>query len=107
VSGIGCAARFPHYMNTYGFHGLHGRAMPIAQGIKEIMQKFEKVMTVEINYSDSFDDELITEDNRRYSNLAWLLRARYLLDIDCWSNVHGQPIKPGAIETMVRGQFSK
>ncbi len=80
---------------------------PMASGIKEIMQKFKKVMTVEINYSDSFDDELITEDNRRYSNLAWLLRARYLLDIDCWSNVHGQPIKPGAIETMVRGQFSK
>lgn len=34
VSGIGCAARFPHYMNTYGFHGLHGRALPVAQGIK-------------------------------------------------------------------------
>jgi len=34
VSGIGCAARFPHYMNTYGFHGLHGRALPIAQGVK-------------------------------------------------------------------------
>jgi 2-oxoglutarate ferredoxin oxidoreductase subunit beta len=34
VSGIGCASRFPHYMNTYGFHGLHGRALPVAQGIK-------------------------------------------------------------------------
>ena len=34
VSGIGCAARFPHYMNTYGFHGLHGRALPTAQGVK-------------------------------------------------------------------------
>jgi len=34
VSGIGCAARFPHYMGTYGFHGLHGRALPTAQGIK-------------------------------------------------------------------------
>jgi 2-oxoglutarate ferredoxin oxidoreductase subunit beta len=34
VSGIGCSSRFPHYMNTYGFHGLHGRAMPVAQGIK-------------------------------------------------------------------------
>jgi len=34
VSGIGCAARFPHYMNTYGFHGLHGRALPIAEGIR-------------------------------------------------------------------------
>lgn len=34
VSGIGCSSRFPHYMGTYGFHGLHGRALPIAQGVK-------------------------------------------------------------------------
>ncbi len=34
VSGIGCASRFPHYMSTYGFHGLHGRALPTAQGIR-------------------------------------------------------------------------
>jgi 2-oxoglutarate/2-oxoacid ferredoxin oxidoreductase subunit beta len=34
VSGIGCSSRFPHYMNTYGFHGLHGRALPVATGIK-------------------------------------------------------------------------
>ena len=34
VSGIGCSSRFPHYMRTYGFHGLHGRALPVAQGIK-------------------------------------------------------------------------
>jgi 2-oxoglutarate ferredoxin oxidoreductase subunit beta len=34
VSGIGCSSRFPHYMHTYGFHGLHGRALPVACGIK-------------------------------------------------------------------------
>jgi 2-oxoglutarate ferredoxin oxidoreductase subunit beta len=34
VSGIGCAARFPHYMKTYGYHGLHGRALPTAAGVK-------------------------------------------------------------------------
>ena len=34
VSGIGCSSRFPHYMKTYGFHGLHGRAFPIACGVK-------------------------------------------------------------------------
>ncbi|NNE69316.1 MAG: 2-oxoglutarate oxidoreductase [Rhodothermales bacterium] len=34
VSGIGCSSRFPHYMGTYGFHGLHGRALPIAEGVK-------------------------------------------------------------------------
>jgi len=34
VSGIGCSSRFPHYIGTYGFHGLHGRALPIAEGIR-------------------------------------------------------------------------
>ena len=33
VSGIGCSSRFPYYMNTYGFHGIHGRAPAIATGI--------------------------------------------------------------------------
>jgi 2-oxoglutarate ferredoxin oxidoreductase subunit beta len=34
VSGIGCASRLPHYLNAYGFHGLHGRALPVACGIR-------------------------------------------------------------------------
>jgi len=34
VSGIGCSSRFPYYVNTYGFHGIHGRAPAIATGIK-------------------------------------------------------------------------
>jgi 2-oxoglutarate ferredoxin oxidoreductase subunit beta len=34
VSGIGCSSRLPYYMNTYGFHGIHGRAAAIATGIK-------------------------------------------------------------------------
>ena len=34
VSGIGCASRFPHYMKTYGFHSIHGRAIPVAEGVK-------------------------------------------------------------------------
>ncbi len=33
VSGIGCASRFPHYVNTYGFHSIHGRAPAIATGV--------------------------------------------------------------------------
>ena len=32
--GIGCSSRFPHYLKTYGFHGIHGRALPVATGIK-------------------------------------------------------------------------
>ncbi len=34
VSGIGCSSRFPYYMNTFGFHSIHGRAAPIATGVK-------------------------------------------------------------------------
>ena len=34
VSGIGCASRFPFFMDTYGFHTLHGRTLPVATGIK-------------------------------------------------------------------------
>lgn len=34
VSGIGCSSRFPYYMNTYGFHSIHGRAAAIATGVK-------------------------------------------------------------------------
>ncbi|MBL51133.1 MAG: 2-oxoacid:ferredoxin oxidoreductase subunit beta [Candidatus Marinimicrobia bacterium] len=34
VSGIGCSSRFPYYMNTYGFHSIHGRAPAVATGVK-------------------------------------------------------------------------
>jgi len=34
ISGIGCSSRFPYYMKAYGFHTLHGRALPIASGVK-------------------------------------------------------------------------
>ena len=33
VSGIGCAARFPYYMNVYGLHSIHGRAPAVATGV--------------------------------------------------------------------------
>jgi 2-oxoglutarate ferredoxin oxidoreductase subunit beta len=41
VSGIGCSSRFPYYMNTFGFHGIHGRAPAIASGIKAIRPDLE------------------------------------------------------------------
>jgi 2-oxoglutarate/2-oxoacid ferredoxin oxidoreductase subunit beta len=34
ISGIGCSSRFPYYMNTYGFHSIHGRAPAVATGVK-------------------------------------------------------------------------
>jgi 2-oxoglutarate ferredoxin oxidoreductase subunit alpha len=70
---------------------------PLPSGIGEILHRFDRVMTVEGNWSDRTDHEMIDGDNRRYSQLAWLLRARYLVDVDCWSEVRGRPIKPGTI----------
>jgi 2-oxoglutarate ferredoxin oxidoreductase subunit alpha len=70
---------------------------PMPSGIREILKRFKRVMTIEGNWSDKLEDELIDEDNRRYSALAMMLRSRFLVDIDCWSEARGQPIKPGDI----------
>ena len=75
---------------------------PMAPGIRQILKNFDQVLTVESNWSDRFDRDLIDEDNRRYSELALLLRARYLVDVDCWSEVKGQPIKPGTVTEVIR-----
>ena len=74
---------------------------PLPSGIKEVMQRFKKVMTIEGNWCDRPEDEIIDETNRRYSALAMLLRARYLIDFDCWSEVRGQPIKPGVVRRVI------
>ena len=74
---------------------------PLPPGLKEIMQKFKKVITIEGNWSDDPKDEIIDEDNRRYSALAILLRSRYLIDVDCWTEVRGQPIKPNSIQRVL------
>ena len=74
---------------------------PMPPGIKEAMAGFKKVMTIENNWCDRPEDELIDESNRRYSALAMMLRSRYLVDVDCWSQVRGQPIKPGAMYKVI------
>jgi 2-oxoglutarate ferredoxin oxidoreductase subunit alpha len=80
---------------------------PMAPGIKEIMKRFKKVITIEGNWSDDPNDEIIDETNRRYSALAMLLRSRYLIDVDCWSEVRGQPIKPSTIQRVILEKLDK
>src|SRR5258708_18455473 len=41
ISGIGCSSRFPYYMNTFGFHTIHGRAPAVATGLKIIRPDLE------------------------------------------------------------------
>jgi 2-oxoglutarate ferredoxin oxidoreductase subunit alpha len=79
---------------------------PMASGIKDVLNGFDHVMAVENNWSDDMNDALVDEDNRRYSNLAWLLRARCLVDIDCWGEVKGRPLRPGAIEQVIREKLA-
>ena len=80
---------------------------PMQPGIKEIMQRYKKVLTIETNWSDNPDDELIDENNRRYSSLATLLRSRYLIDVDCWTEVRGQPVKPRTIRQVLLAKLDK
>ncbi|MCB1158318.1 MAG: 2-oxoacid:acceptor oxidoreductase subunit alpha [Leptospiraceae bacterium] len=76
---------------------------PLPSGLKEVFQKFKKVMTVELNYSDPKIAPYIDSENRRMSQLALYLRAHTLTDIDCYSRVLGRPIMPGEIEEALSG----
>ena len=80
---------------------------PLPPGIKAAMRGFRRVMTIESNWSDRPEDEIIDEDNRRYSALAMLLRSRYLVDVDCWSEVRGQPIKPATIRQVIQERLAR
>ena len=75
---------------------------PLEPGLTEIFRKFRKVMTVEINYSDAPDAPFTTAENRRRGQLSWLLRATTLVDVDCWTRVLGEPLRPGAIARAIR-----
>jgi len=87
---------------------LHLRFLsPLEPGLKGIFQRFGKVMTVEINYSDEPDDPFITEENRRRGQLAWLLRATTLVDVDCWTRVPGEPLQPKMIHQAILAHLAK
>lgn len=80
---------------------------PLAPGLKEILSRYKRTMTVEINYSDDLTDPYITEDNRRRGQLCWLLRAHTLVDVDCWTRVPGEPLKPGQIQQAMLDMMAK
>jgi 2-oxoglutarate ferredoxin oxidoreductase subunit alpha len=78
---------------------------PLQPGLSEIFSRFQRVMTIEVNYSDDWGDPLIDRETRRYAQLAWLLRAHTLVDVDCWSRVPGQPLPPFLIEEAIRSRL--
>ena len=80
---------------------------PMPSGIGEILRRFRKVMTVEASWSDPPDHPLIDEDSRRMSALAMLLRSRYLVDVDCWTESRGRPLKPGSVRAALQGALAR
>jgi 2-oxoglutarate ferredoxin oxidoreductase subunit alpha len=80
---------------------------PLQPGLKKIFSRFKKVLAVELNYSDDWGDPLINEESRRYSQLATLLRARTLVDVDCWSRVPGRPFQPVEIYQVIHAEMNK
>lgn len=79
---------------------------PLEAGLRELFVRFRRVMTVELNYSDDPADPFITDENRRRGQLAFLLRATTLLDIDCWTRVPGEPLRPADILQAIRDRTS-
>ncbi|HEV2290566.1 MAG TPA: hypothetical protein VGR60_01850, partial [Gemmatimonadales bacterium] len=87
---------------------LHLRFLsPLEPGLKGIFGKFGKVCTVEMNYSDEPGEPFITEESRRRGQLAWILRATTLVDVDCWTRVPGEPLRPGAILDAIRARLPR
>ncbi|HEX2717782.1 MAG TPA: 2-oxoacid:acceptor oxidoreductase subunit alpha [Gemmatimonadaceae bacterium] len=79
---------------------------PMQPGLRQIFERFRKVCTVELNYSDESDAPYITPESRRLGQLAWLLRAHTLVDVDCWTRVPGEPLRPGAILDAIRAKLT-
>ncbi len=87
ISGIGCSSRFPYYLNTYGMHGIHGRATAIASGLKAV--------------NPDLDLWVITGDGDALSiggnHLIHLLRRNFNLNILLFNN---------EIYGLTKGQYS-
>jgi 2-oxoglutarate/2-oxoacid ferredoxin oxidoreductase subunit beta len=104
VSGIGCSSRLPHYLKTYGFHGIHGRALPVATGVK--LQRPE--LTVFVVMGDG--------DCTSIGAAHWLHATRYNIDMTALmldNNVYGltknqtSPTTPQGVatNTQPRGSY--
>ncbi len=74
---------------------------PMEVGLEDIFSKFKKVMTVEINYSDPMG----TVAHPRPSQLAMMLRAHLMQEVDFWSVVPGQPLGPNQIVEVIEDKL--
>jgi len=80
---------------------------PLPRGLKAALSRFRKAMTIELNYSDDWGDPLIDEESRRYGQLAIVLRAQTLVDVDCYTRVPGRPFMPMEIHQVILAEHAK
>jgi 2-oxoglutarate ferredoxin oxidoreductase subunit beta len=80
VSGIGCASRFPFFMNAYGFHSLHGRTLPVATGIKMANDRLTVVVVGGDGDGFAIGGGHIPHAARRNVDITYLLGLRLMMD---------------------------
>src|SRR5919198_158498 len=103
ISGIGCSSRFPYYMNTYGFHTIHGRAPAIATGLRlarpdRKVPHMEETLKRAANHKGAAFVEILQNCNI-YNDLAWNIlydresKIQHELRLE-----HGKPLQFGPVD---------
>ena len=80
---------------------------PLQPGVRDLFKRFRRVCTVELNYSDDPTAPHITAENRRMGQLAWLLRAATLVDVECWTRIPGEPLRPADIHDAIKDRLAR
>jgi len=80
---------------------------PMEPGLEEIFSRFERVMTIELNYSDPTEGLLMQTIPRRPPQLAMYLRSQTCQEIDFWSITHGQPFRPDQIHEVLLERLAR
>ena len=91
VTGIGCAGRFVYYMDTYGMHGIHGRAPALATGVATSRPDLSVWVVSGDGDALSIGGNHLIHALRRNVPLK-ILRAEYLVDCESYTKVDGLPI---------------
>ena len=98
VSGIGCAARFPYYMQTYGMHSIHGRAPAIATGLSTSRPDLSVWVVTGDGDSLSIGGNHLIHALRRNVNLTILLLNNQIYGL---TKVQGLPFSATEIESKI------
>ncbi len=97
VSGIGCSSRFPFFVKTYGIHSLHGRALPLAVGVKLARPELEVIVTCGDGDGFSIGGGHVPHVVRKNINITWVV-----MDNSIYGLTKGQvspTSKPGLVSS--------